>query len=67
VGGAGQPGALTPVKQRRAEGLYDTDRLALVKQSEFNPIVQRLYEAGLVRRAHRLLHVDYTKKLQTVE
>ena len=67
VGGAGQPVGLTPVKLRRAEGLYDTDRLSLVKQSEFNPIVQRLYDAGLVRRAHELLHVDYTKKLQTTE
>ena len=67
VGGAGQPVGLTPVKKKRAEGLYDTDRLALVKHSEFNPIVQQLYDAGLVRRAHELLHVDYTKKLQTLE
>ncbi len=62
VGGAGQPAALTAGKRLRAGGLYDSDRLASVKQSEFNPTVQRLYEAGLVRRAHSLLHVDYTKE-----
>ena len=62
VGGGGQPVGLTEVKRRRAEGLYDADHLALVKHAEFNPIVQRIYDAGLVKKAHRLLHVDYTKK-----
>lgn len=62
VGGAGQPAGLAAVKRRRAEGLYQADQLAFVKHAEFNPIVQRVYDAGLVRRAHELLHVDYVKK-----
>ena len=34
VGGAGQPYGLIPVKQQRAEGLYEADRTALIKRSE---------------------------------
>ncbi len=63
VGGAGQPGALTAGKRQRAQGLYETDRLASVKQSEFNPAVQRLYESGLLKKAHKLLHVSYGKTI----
>lgn len=42
VGGAGQPYGLIPVKQQRAEGLYEADRTALIKRSERNPIVTKL-------------------------
>ena len=44
VGGAGQPYGLIPVKQQRAEGLYEADRTALIKRSERNPIVTKLLE-----------------------
>ncbi|WP_295587815.1 [FeFe] hydrogenase, group A [uncultured Oscillibacter sp.] len=62
VGGAGQPYGLTPVKQRRAEGLYEADRTALMKRSERNPIVMEMLEGPLKGRTHPLLHVDYVKK-----
>ena len=58
VGGAGQPRGLTPVKQQRAEGLYDADRNSLIKHSESNPVaVDLLKELG--ERNHELLHVHY--------
>jgi NADH-quinone oxidoreductase subunit G len=58
VGGAGQPRGLTPVKQQRAEGLYDADRNSLIKHSESNPVaVELLKELG--ERNHELLHVHY--------
>ena len=62
VGGAGQPYGLSPVKHKRAEGLYEADRAALIKRSERNPIVAELLENGLKGRTHQLLHVSYEKK-----
>ena len=59
VGGAGQPYGLIPQKRQRAEGLYAADRAAMIQNSEFNPIVHRLYDQGLRERAHELLHVHY--------
>ena len=59
VGGAGQPYGLISVKQRRAEGLYEADRAALIKRSERNPIVTELLEGELKGRTHELLHVHY--------
>jgi len=64
VGGAGQPGALTAEKQRRAAGLYDTDRLAFMKRSGNNPVMMQMYDMLLPGRSHELLHVDYTKEKQ---
>ena len=58
VGGAGQPYGLTPVKQQRAEGLYEADRTSLIKRSERNPIVAELL-SELGERTHELLHVHY--------
>jgi len=62
VGGAGQPHGLTPEKQKRAAGLYEADRGAMIQCSEFNPIVKALYDQGLAERAHELLHVHYGEK-----
>ena len=59
VGGAGQPYGLIPVKQQRAEGLYEADRTALIKRSERNPMVTKLLEGALNGRTHELLHVHY--------
>ncbi len=58
VGGAGQPYGLTAVKNQRAGGLYDTDRRALIKSSERNPIAARVLDE-LQERTHELLHVHY--------
>ena len=62
VGGAGQPYGLIPVKQQRAEGLYEADRAALIKRSERNPIVTELLAELGEQRAHELLHVHYKQK-----
>ena len=59
VGGAGQPYGLIPQKRQRADGLYEADRDAMIQNSEFNPIVHKLYADGLAERAHELLHVHY--------
>jgi len=58
VGGAGQPRGLIPVKQQRAEGLYDADRNSLIKHSESNPMAVDLLKR-LGERNHELLHVHY--------
>ena len=60
VGGAGQPHGLLPVKNCRAEGLYEADRSALIKRSEKNPIAAELLEGELKDRTHELLHVTYS-------
>ena len=61
VGGAGQPYGLLPVKNRRAEGLYEADRTALIKRSENWMIVTKLLEGALKGRTHQLLHVEYKR------
>ena len=59
VGGAGQPYGLNPIKRQRAEGLYETDRTALIKRSERNPIAVELLSHQIKGRTHELLHVSY--------
>ena len=59
VGGAGQPYGLIPVKRQRAAGLYEADRTALIKRSEYNPIVYEMLVGSLKERTHELLHVKY--------
>ncbi|MEG0457689.1 MAG: iron hydrogenase small subunit, partial [Oscillospiraceae bacterium] len=46
-------------KKKRAEGLYDADRLSNVKRSEENPIMMSLYNGLLKGKVHKLLHVEY--------
>ena len=58
VGGGGQPHGLMPIKHKRAEGLYDADRVAMIKRSEHNPIAVDLLKQ-LGERNHELLHVHY--------
>lgn len=50
VGGAGQPIGLTLRKQQRASGLYATDRAAMIKSSELNPVAMQLL-GGAAERA----------------
>ena len=61
VGGAGQPYALMAKKLQRAQGLYEIDRSAMFKRSERNPVINAMYDAGLGKRAHELLHHSYEK------
>lgn len=61
VGGAGQPRGLIPVKEKRAKGLYEADRAALIKRSERNPIATELLK-NLGERSHELLHVHYQQQ-----
>ena len=63
IGGAGQPEGFLADKENRAAGLYTADKSALVKRSDENPVVQQLYETGMLKdRAHELLHVHYHAK-----
>lgn len=65
IGGAGQPEGFLADKEERAAGLYTADKSALVKRSDENPVVQQLYETGLLKdRAHELLHVHYHAKCE---
>ena len=59
VGGAGQPHALKGTKEARREGLYQTDRFAPIKRSEYNPVVKSAIEGYTHEELHELLHVEY--------
>ena len=59
VGGAGQPHGLNPVKEKRAAGLYEADRVSLIKSSDRNPIATELVESLGEERCHELFHVHY--------
>ena len=73
VGGAGQPVFFDPaVRQKRAKGLYENDRMLELHKSQDNPYVAQLYETSLGEvngpRAHALLHTGYhTRKRITDE
>jgi len=59
VGGAGQPRGMKQDKRDRAAGLYDTDRSAPFKRSEYNPAVADIREEYSEEERHHLLHVHY--------
>ena len=60
IGGAGQPFSYVDGKKERAKGLYTTDKSAMIKRSNENPVANELYTIGLLKdRAHVLLHVHY--------
>ncbi len=46
IGGAGQPESFLEDKKKRSSGLYTADKSALVKRSDENPVVTKLYEDG---------------------
>ena len=60
VGGGGQPHGLMDIKKQRSAGLYEADRVAMIKRSEHNPIATDLLNF-LGDRTHELLHVHYGK------
>lgn len=60
IAGAGQPFSHTGERKQRSAGMYLADKASLIKRSEENPVVQSLYQGGLLDgRAHELLHVHY--------
>lgn len=62
VCGAGQPFVSSDLKQDRAKGLYNADRVSNIRRSEENPLMSALYEGILKGKVHELLHVDYIGK-----
>lgn len=61
IGGAGQPFAMYPERDKRAKGLYHTDERIQIKYSGKNPTVQLIYDEIIKGRNHELLHVKYQK------
>ena len=59
VCGGGQPYAFRRAGQRRADGLYEADRLSYIKASQQNTTVLDLYKGLLKGKEHELLHVHY--------
>ncbi|MFI3171500.1 MAG: [FeFe] hydrogenase, group A [Eubacteriales bacterium] len=59
IGGAGQPSSNHRVKNERAEGLYQSDKMSQFKRSNENPMMDILYNTVLDGREHELLHVHY--------
>lgn len=61
IAGGGQPYGSHNKKNRRAGGLYQTDREQAVRASDQNPLMDVLYAGILKNREHELLHVHYKK------
>ena len=59
VAGGGQPFVHYDIKKARGKGLYETDKLLTIRNSESNTAVSALYERLLKGREHELLHVHY--------
>jgi NADH-quinone oxidoreductase subunit G len=58
IGGAGQPVAMRPERDKRAKGLYHTDDSVQIKFADKNPMLKEVYEI-LGNDAHKELHVHY--------
>ena len=59
VAGAGQPFVYREGKEKRALGLYRSDRSSVIKCSADNPVVEDLYHGGVLEgREHELLHIN---------
>ena len=55
--GGGQPvRAGDRTKAARAKGLYNADKIMIIKKSDENPLVKTLYEGLLKGKEHELLH-----------
>ena len=59
VGGPGQPYGLKATKEKRGDGLHQSDNAAMFKRAERNPIVVRMMAEYGEERCHELLHVSY--------
>lgn len=62
IGGAGQPIGNREAKQKRADGLYRSDKFSQFKCSNENPLMDNLYNTVLKNRIPELLHVHYHEK-----
>ena len=67
LGGGGQPIPVDPeIRRKRAEAIYEADRLLPIRKSHENPAVQQLYAEFLGKplshRSHELLHTTYTRR-----
>ena len=62
VGGAGQPRGLKATKEKRGDGLHQSDNAAMFKRAERNPVVAQMMAEYGEERCHELLHVTYTNK-----
>ena len=61
IGGAGQPFAISPERDKRAKGLYHTDERIQIKFSDKNPSIGYIYDEIIKGNAHDMLHVHYGK------
>lgn len=61
IGGAGQPFAISPERDKRAKGLYHTDERIQIKFSDKNPSIGYIYDEIIKGNAHDMLHVHYEK------
>lgn len=61
IGGAGQPFAISPERDKRAKGLYHTDERVQIKFSDKNPSMQYIYDEIIKNKSHEMLHVHYEK------
>ena len=59
IGGAGQPFALRPRRDKRAKALYRTDNDMSVKYSSKNPETVYVFDEVIKDRNHEMLHVHY--------
>ena len=62
VGGAGQPIGRRDKKLERAAGLYTTDKTAVFKRAEYNPVMDDVLEGYSEEQLHHMLHVHYGDK-----
>lgn len=60
IGGAGQPFAMIPERDKRAKGLYHTDDRTQIKFADKNPILSEVYKI-VGNDTHKELHVKYNK------
>lgn len=60
IGGAGQPFAMIPERDKRAKGLYHTDDRTQIKFADKNPILNEVYKI-VGNDTHKELHVHYNK------
>ncbi len=61
IGGAGQPFALNPRRDKRAKALYRTDNDMSMKFSSKHPETIYAFEEIIKGRNHEMLHVHYNK------
>lgn len=61
IGGAGQPFAMHPERDKRARSLYHTDDRIQIKFSGKHPVTAQIYDEIIKGRNHELLHVKYNK------